>query len=576
MAYGGFREIVKVDAEFTALPGERQKTICLVAREFYSGREFRLFEAGFPDRPPYATGPDVLFVAYYASADLGCYLDLGWEFPERILDLYAEFRCLKNGLFKSRNDFLTTLVTFGLNHLAPAGKHGMREALGNGTWRGLYSPDEIEFYAAADTLALEQLFLKMAPLINLNQALLRGRYMAAAARMEFNGTPIDVATLNRLRSKWGHMKGRLIQEVDQYGVYENGSFRRERFEKLLTENNIAWPVHESGVIDLQDRTFRSQAKAHPIIAPYWELRSTLSDMRLEDLQVGSDGHNRTILGAFSSKTSRNQPSSTKFIFGPSTWIRGLIKPERGYGIAYCDWKTQEFGIAAVLSGDRNAIRDYSGDVHLNFGKRAGLIPVDGTDTTHSPQRELAKQCIFGALYGQNEYGLAQRLGIPIPMAAKLQREFRESYPALYKWLAAAVGHAMLLNELNTVFGWTLHTGENPNPRSFLNFPVQGNGAEMMRLAACLATERGVEVCCPVHDAFLIRAPIDQLEADIKRMVEAMTETSRIVLGGFELRVDVKTVVWPDRYMDKRGAVMWNKVMGLLEQLEAEQLERKIA
>jgi hypothetical protein len=35
------------------------------------------------------------------------------------------------------------------------------------------------------------------------------------------------------------------------------------------------------------------------------------------------------------------------------------------------------------------------------------------------------------------------------------------------------------------------------------------GAEMMRLAACLATERGIQVCCPVHDAFLIEANADQ-------------------------------------------------------------------
>ena len=37
----------------------------------------------------------------------------------------------------------------------------------------------------------------------------------------------------------------------------------------------------------------------------------------------------------------------------------------------------------------------------------------------------------------------------------------------------------------------------------------------------------------------------------------------IVLDGFELGSDVKEVRYPDRYMDKRGAVMWNKVMNLI-------------
>ena len=68
-----FREIVVVDAEFTALPGERPDPVCLVARELRSGRRFRLWLDGLKSgvRLPYATGPDVLFIAYYASAELG-------------------------------------------------------------------------------------------------------------------------------------------------------------------------------------------------------------------------------------------------------------------------------------------------------------------------------------------------------------------------------------------------------------------------------------------------------------------------------------------------------------------------
>ena len=45
----------------------------------------------------------------------------------------------------------------------------------------------------------------------------------------------------------------------------------------------------------------------------------------------------------------------------------------------------------------------------------------------------------------------------------------------------------------------------------------------------------------------------------------MQEASRIVLDGFALGSDVKEVRHPDRYMDKRGVVMWNKVMHLLGQ-----------
>ena len=71
-----------------------------------------------------------------------------------------------------------------------------------------------------------------------------------------------------------------------------------------------------------------------------------------------------------------------------------------------------------------------------------------------------------------------------------------------------------------MFGWPIHIGENPNPRSLRNFPCQANGAEMLRLAACFATEQGIEVCALIHDAVLICAPLDQLDHDIERMQAA--------------------------------------------------------
>ena len=93
--------------------------------------------------------------------------------------------------------------------------------------------------------------------------------------------------------------------------------------------------------------------------------------------------------------------------------------------------------------------------------------------------------------------------------------------------------------------------------------MQANGAEMLRIACILLTEAGIRVCAPVHDALLIEAPLERLDRDIAMTKAIMLEASRIVLGGFELRSDVKEVRYPDRYTDKRGSVMWDKVLKLL-------------
>jgi hypothetical protein len=101
--------------------------------------------------------------------------------------------------------------------------------------------------------------------------------------------------------------------------------------------------------------------------------------------------------------------------------------------------------------------------------------------------------------------LARRIGQPPVVARDLLRAHREAYRAFWRWSDAAVDQAMLHGVVWTVFGWPVWTGEQPNPRSLRNFPMQGNGAELLRIACCLGTERGVEVCAPVHDAVLIAA-----------------------------------------------------------------------
>ena len=83
--------------------------------------------------------------------------------------------------------------------------------------------------------------------------------------------------------------------------------------------------------------------------------------------------------------------------------------------------------------------------------------------------------------------------------------------------------------------------------------MQANGAEMLRLACSLATEAGICICCPVHDAVLIEASADRINDAVAETQEIMKEASRIVLGGFELGSDAKVVTWPDRYADEDRA-----------------------
>jgi DNA polymerase I len=76
----------------------------------------------------------------------------------------------------------------------------------------------------------------------------------------------------------------------------------------------------------------------------------------------------------------------------------------------------------------------------------------------------------------------------------------------------------------------------------------------------------------VHDAVLIYAPLDRLDADIAKMRAIMEQASRVVLDGFTVRTDATIVRYPNRYMDNRGEVMWDRVTRLIAQHRSASIE----
>lgn len=119
--------------------------------------------------------------------------------------------------------------------------------------------------------------------------------------------------------------------------------------------------------------------------------------------------------------------------------------------------------------------------------------------------------------------------------------------------------------LRTVYSWLIHSGSRSklNDRSLLNFPMQANGAEMLRMAVCMVTEAGLRICTPIHDALLFEAPLERLDKDVLHLRSLMVKASEMVMGTLACRVGADLVRYPDRYRDEGGGEMWDRVMGIL-------------
>lgn len=557
--WSDFREIWVVDFEFIAPPGEVPTPVCYVAQEIGSGRVIKKWLDG-DTALEYSVNDDALFVAYFSSAEMGCHTALNWSRPRNILDLYAEFRCRTNGLpLPAGNGLLGACTYFGIGGGDATYKDMMRDRILQGPPYTDAEKTQILDYCHKDVVLTTQLFKAMRDEIDLQRALLRGRYMWAVALMENYGVPIDTESLHLLRSRWGMIKESLIEKIDShYGVYEGTVFKAQKFVDYLVRNKIPWGTTETGLPRLDEDFFKGQAKSYPVLKPLQELRFALSQLKLNDLQVGTDGRNRTLLSPFRSITGRNQPSSSKFIFGNSVWIRNLIKPTPGMALGYLDYEQQEIGIAAALSGDLHLIEAYkSGDPYIAFAKQAGAVPGNATKQSHPDIREQFKTCMLALNYGMQEESFARRANLPLSRAKELYRMHRSVYKQYWTWIESFMDTGQLLGSVTTRYGWKMHTRDRKS-RTLQNWPMQAHGADILRVAICLCLENRIRVIAPVHDAIVIEGPASTIEKDSETAMWLMMAASNHVID-FPLRADAKIIRYPDHFTDPRGDLMWKSV-----------------
>jgi hypothetical protein len=115
------------------------------------------------------------------------------------------------------------------------------------------------------------------------------------------------------------------------------------------------------------------------------------------------------------------------------------------------------------------------------------------------------------------------------------------------------------------------TGKPGEERTFLNYPMQANAAELMRLIIVRAGHLPLIGCA--HDSFIVEDTIERIEQTVAELREIICQASRDLLGGFELRADYKSetdcVRYPDRFVDEReredGMRHWNLFMTLIEE-----------
>ena len=603
-----FREVVVCDFEYEIEDGNLPNPLCMVPHVLDENlrhvRTVRLWRDDFDTAPPFDIGDDTLFVAYSAWAEMTCFKVLSWKFPTHIFDLHTAYLAASNILLphnpdeerkKQKKDFLNACRAYGLEGWERIDKKAMQEAIGNGTWRGRYSPAEIVDYCEEDVRMSVRLLCAqlqrhcdhrgyiLFPAADVERVLHWSNYSAkSVALIQARGMPIDMVLWNLIQENKAAVVGELLRRFDPSQgsddpIYTpDGKWSYGRFERWLAQMGVlAWPRLDGGRLDTDGDAFRLMYHV-PGIEGLHALRDSLGVIVRAKLPIGRDGRNRPSLFPFGTATGRN--AHAKSLYNAHAGMRSLmVFPADTIGV-YLDWRTQEVGIAAALSGDQQLMADYrGGDVYYALARDSGL--TNDPDIAHwkkdqADVRHRMKGLQLGINYGMGVPSLARGLDRHPLIASTLIERHRRTHPRFWQWRDDQVQIAMLDRRIESVFGWPLRISTSPNKRTLYNFPMQTNGAEMLRLTAWRLCEAGIVPSMLVHDGILLE--LDN-EEQIAHAVEIMRGTGRDVCDGFEIDVDVdQRLEGGAHYRDKRpvAQAMWKTIMDVLEAIGA--LPRKDA
>jgi DNA polymerase I-like protein with 3'-5' exonuclease and polymerase domains len=383
------------------------------------------------------------------------------------------------------------------------------------------------------------------------ERLYRGKMSAIVAKIMSYGYPVDEEKVRTLSKNIPIILFDLCEEINQKTGKALFTWNIKKECHKVDMNVLAeaiseydkdgsWPKTRTGKYCTDSETFEKIIDARhdkredvlSLYCHYKNLATSLNSMK-EDIvkkdnfysALGPDGRVHSYMGQYVAQSGRFQQPAKTFIFLKDARLRYLVQPRAGYVITGIDFAQQEFLLAACISKDFTMYKTYmSGDIYLQFGSDVGIV------------RKVAKAAVLGINYGMQKNALARKItnDSKIETSPEQAQEIIDKFYNLYSDYAKfkrdlLVSYAQK-KYLKLADGWTMY-GDNKNKLSVLNVPIQGMGACILRKAIELATERGLKIIFPLHDALYIESKLENYEKELDILIECMREASGFYFEG---------------------------------------------
>jgi DNA polymerase-1 len=545
----GDADLVGLDLETTGLDprADRVRLLSLAVYTIDDGGAFTYLVDCFAvdPRPLFGALAEKTLVAHNAAFDLGFLAALGFE-PGVVHDTMIMSQLL-HGTRKGRG-------FHGLDQVAERelGRH-LEKGLQKADWSGSLTADQLE-YAATDAAVLLPLYRALATQVKETGqeqvAQIEARCLPAMVCLARSGTPFDRDAWTALAQEAGREVEDLARQLDEAAPPRDGYLPKEGAWNWGSPQQVQEVFRLLGV-ELQSTDDDALARVeHPLADLLRRHRAAgkrASTYGLDWLaHVAPDGRvyaQWRQLGADSGRMSCSGPNLQNLPRGAA--YRKCFRAPAGRALVKADYSQIELRIAAKVSGDKAMLEAYGrgDDLHALTARR-----VLGIEDVSKEHRQLAKALNFGLLYGMGARGFRvyakSQYGLDLTeeQARGYRQAFFDAYPGVAAWHRRV--KRLHAPQTRTLAGRRRLLGPKDFDTLRLNSPVQGTGADGLKLALGLLWERRHQ--CPgafpvlvVHDEIVVECDAGRAEAASAWLKQAMIDGMAPLIDPVPCEVEVK-------------------------------------
>ena len=566
-----------------------KNVLCYVYQDIFTKEIFRFWEY---DKQRFGQShfdlEETLIVSHYALAEAGSFLRSLLPVPINVWDTWLEAKTLYNGI---RNNFSLLHVANEYNidaTMTEEEKEYERRLILDSKSFSLEDQTRILDYCQKDVETTGAVFLNQVRdfeekfklnneedyELRLNQICIRGAAQVDFAKINATGISVDLKSFSKFKANWPVARKQLIEDYNnELNCFDGEVFKAELFEDLLRriDSKIysTWPRTFTGKLSLTEATFKKFIHI-PEIEKVFEVKNLLSKTTLGGFSISDNGRSITNLRPFSTSSYRCAPGGSTFPFNASAWLRNFIRPPWGFYNYYIDYRSQEPAIQGYLSGDEKLIDAYkSGDIYIFAAKQFGEIPKD-YDVKKAKKdfldiRNKWKIIFLATSYGMGREAVAAQLKTDTGQAAALLKKFKQLFHVYYDYINSRMNTLHRDLRIETVYGCSRHLSKykRTTANSWRNYPIQANGAEILRAAIHALHKNNIKVCATIHDAVLIEVPIPEHKKQLQLARNLMTDAAIEIIGG-RIETDYNFIDERGFIQSDKQQIIFNKLMTVVD------------